>query len=508
MKDNAYYLEKNAEYGIVEKVEYPLIFLMGFKDIHHNELVISEDGELGVVFSIDSKYVEVLLFSQNLLKVGTQFARTGEYISVPVTKNQLGKVIDPLGQTILGEAYDLEGEVRYIDGPIKGISERVRIKTPFETGVSLVDMIIPIGKGQKELIIGDRKSGKTSLLLNIMKKQAQNNTIIIYAGIGRKKNDIKKLYEFCKLENILPHVIIIAATSDSSPNLIYLAPYSAMTLAEYFRDNGQDVVVIFDDLSTHAKYYREISLVAQHFPGRESYPGDIFYSHAKLLERAGNFRFETNKEVSITCFPVAETVESDLSGFIPTNIMGMTDGHIFFDNNAFYKGLRPAININLSVTRVGKQTQTHLQREINREISAFLSQYEKMETYSHFGAELSTKVQKMLLKGDLLYGFFQQHYTEIIPLEVQLIMIGMIWSSMIEDKAKIVGIRKKLIKETSKQSSLALFKKITSVNTMYDFQTNLGLYKDQILKMVTVDSSITHPVSVAKPLSTGTESTK
>jgi F-type H+-transporting ATPase subunit alpha len=500
MKNYTDYLEKIGEYGTTTQINFPLIAAKGLDNVHIDEIVISEDNEKGFVFNITQGKVEILLFSNQYVRVGTQFTRTNEYISIPVGEEYLGSVINPLGELyIKNKTYKQPKENRYINPPIKGIAERRRIRAPLETGVTMVDLTVPIGKGQKELIIGDRKSGKTSFILNVLKKIVSNDVVVVYAVIGKNKQEIKKLYEFCVEQHLEQKVVIVAASADSSPSLIYITPFSAMTIAEYFRDKGQNVLVILDDLSLHAKFYREISLLAQHFPGRESYPGDIFYNHAKLLERAGNFKYG-DKDVSITCLPVVETVESDLSGYIATNVMGMTDGHIFFDSNAFYNGQRPAININLSVTRVGKQTQTSLQREINREITAFLNEYDKLKSYSHFGAELSSKVQKMLQKGDLMYVFFQQNYIHSVPIEVQTILFGFIWSSFIQKVEDVERLKTTLLEKYTEPLMQELVIKMNKSDSLYSFLTVLTLYKDQIFKML----DLPNPDA---PVETGTNTT-
>ena len=230
-------------------------------------------------------------------------------------------------------------------------------------------------------------------------------------------------------QKISRQVVLVATAANDPPGLIYLAPYTAMTVAEYFRDQGRNVTVVLDDLSTHSKFYREISLTSGRFPGRESYPGDIFYSHAKIMERAGNFIHKTQGQSSISCFPIVETVEGNLSGYIVTNLMGMTDGHIFFDNNIFQKGRRPAVNSSLSVTRVGKQTQSALKREINKLLTSFIYTYEKVQNYSHFGAELTEDIKNTLHRGDQFFSFFDQSVYTSIPESVQIIIFALIWST-------------------------------------------------------------------------------
>jgi F-type H+/Na+-transporting ATPase subunit alpha len=263
--------------------------------------------------------------------------------------------------------------------------------------------------------------------------QARQGTLCIYAGIGKKKLEIKRVEEFFQKEGILQNTIIVASSSHDPVGVIYITPYTAMALAEYFKDQGRDVLVIMDDLTSHAKFYREISLLGKRFPGRNSYPGDIFYTHARLLERAGNFKTKTG-ENSITCLPVVETTQGDLSGYIQTNLMSMTDGHIYFDMDLFIKGRRPAINTFLSVTRVGRQTQTDLDRSISRELTSFLTLYDKMQNFVHFGAEMTTSVKETIKQGEHVLDFFTVTSEQAIPHDLQMILFGVLWQGYWKEK--------------------------------------------------------------------------
>lgn len=426
----SYYLNKSSEYGVVKELRHHIAVVEGLPFIKPSEVVVFETGARGEVFSIAKDTTEILLYSKVTPPVGTRVTRTGEQLKIPVSENLLGKIVDPFMEIIATNnkfAKNVKVEFRPIHSEDLGISARVRIENPFLTGVSVVDITVPLGKGQRELVIGDRKTGKSSFLLNTIKNQVKLGTVCVYCAIGRKKSDILKIYEFLNKENLMDSSIIVSSSFDDPASTIFLAPYTAMTVSEYFRDKGKDVLVVLDDLTTHAKFYREISILSRRFPGRDSYPGDMFYSHARLLERAGSFKHPKKDVISITCLPVAETVENDLS-YIVTNLMGMTDGHIFFDNNLYYKGRRPAINISLSVTRVGRQTQTNLQKEISREITVLLAEYEKVQSLSHFGAELTDTVKRVLDTGEKMYSFFDQDYSVIVPSEVQLTLLALIWS--------------------------------------------------------------------------------
>lgn len=486
------YLEEAGEYGTVIELHPPVAIIAGLPTARLHEIVVFESGQIGEIFVLNKDFVQVLILSTEQVKVGTKVARTNKFLAVPVGVELLGSVIDPMGKPVSRELpYTAPKQEREIDVPPLGLSFRKKIKKPFFTGVSLVDMMIPLGKGQKELIIGDRKTGKTSFLLNTIKKQIEEGAIVVYSAVAKNKSDIKKVVEFLKTEKLDKQTVVVATSSYDSPSLIYMTPYSAMTIAEYFRDMGKDVLVILDDLSTHAKFYREISLLSKRFPGRESYPGDIFYTHARLLERAGNYNVN-NKEVSVTVLPVAELVEGDFTGYIATNLMGMTDGHIYFDSNIYYKGRRPSINVSLSVTRVGRQAQSSLVRSINRELTAFLALYEKMGNLSHFGAELTDTVKQILSTGESVYDFFEQPMGTIIPLNVQLILFAMIWLKLFEkaDKYSIASYRDAFIASYTDKSVVTLFDQITTVENFNQLLGNVAKNKDKLLSLCRINTKL------------------
>jgi len=430
MKDFPEYLEKTGEVGFVEKVLPSLVYVKGLPTCRPYEMILFETGQLGQVIALTPQYVEVLLLSRDPVKGGTRVTRTGRNLELSVSEGILGTVLDPLGKPVFGESnLKRKGEMRPMFTTPIGIGARKSINEPLETGVSIVDLAITLGKGQRELVIGDRKSGKTVFLQQVVLAQALKGTVCIYTSIAKRWFDTQKTLAFFKKYGIEKRVLTVVAGPADPPGLIFLAPYTAITYAEFFRDQGKDVLLVLDDLTTHAKYYREITLSARRFPGRSSYPGDIFFVHSRILERAGNFG-----KGSISCFPVAETTFRDLSGYIQTNLMSMTDGHIFFDGDLFIRGKRPAINTFLSVTRVGLQTQTSLVREINRELSKFLVRYEKMRQYIHFGSELSQETKRTLSVGERISEFFDQPGDTIIPLNINILLLGSIWAGLWRDK--------------------------------------------------------------------------
>lgn len=428
MEDFSFYLEKIQEIGFVEEVIHSIVSVSGLPRAHPYEVVVFESGEIGFVMSMNKEYVEIVLLSEAKIKAGCQVVRTGEFLKISLEEEILGCALNPLGspfgssKSIRG---DVKGQMRPIDIAPEPIMARESVKNPLETGVTLVDLVVPLAKGQRELVIGDRKTGKTQFLLQTILCQAKKGIVCIYAVIGQRHFDFKKLEEFFAAKGVSENTVIVATSSSDPPGLVFLTPYTAMTIAEYFRDKDRDVLVILDDMTTHANYYRQISLLVKRFPGRSSYPGDMFYAHSRIMERAGKF-----KKGSITCFPVATTVLGDLSGYLQTNLMAMTDGHIFFDIDLYNQGRRPAVNPFLSVTRVGHMAQTPLQRDISRELSSFLVVHERMKQYMHFGAEVSENVRKILSLGERINAFFNQPLHVIMPASLNSLLLAGLWTGL------------------------------------------------------------------------------
>lgn len=458
MKDFATALNETQEVGYVIQVRHSIVYVSGIPKARVYEIVLFEGGEFGQVLSLSEGYVEVMLFSTRVIHVGTKVARTNELISIEVGDELLGKTISPLGIASKNKGFSkMQRRLLHRDPP--GIMERDVVNEPLETGVSLVDLIIPIGKGQRQLVIGDRKTGKTLFLFQTILSQVPKDTICVYAGIAKWQVEIKKTESFFREQGLSDRVVLVASAASDAPGLIFLTPYAAMSIAEYFKDQGKHVLLILDDLTRHAQFYREITLLARRFPGRSSYPGDIFYIHSRLLERAGKF-----KKGIITCIPVVESVGGDLSGYIQTNIMSMTDGHLFFDSDYFNQGRRPAVNPFLSVTRVGHRAHTYLLQTVSQEITTFLVRLEKLSQLIHFGVELSPEVKNTQALGDRLQEFFNQSYQYTIPISLSLLMVALLWQGFGKD-LDIMALR-------------ASYKKIIEkyIKT-YDFRTKI----DQII---------------------------
>jgi len=419
---------KYPNFGVVEKIIDSLVYIKGLEESRIFESVIFEDNSKGYVFTIDRDHVVVLLISQSKVKKGLKVARCGGLVGIHLGKGLLGHIINPFGES-LDKSSPVANckDFRIFDRDVPPIKDRAIIDENFHTGVTVVDMMVPLGKGQRELLIGDRNTGKNWFANSVVKNQSKEGVVCIYCGIGKKKSAAEGIVAEL-LSSEKPKNIITVLTYANDPlGVMYLAPYSAMTIAEYFKDLGMDTLIVFDDLGVHAKVYREISLLAKRFPGRNSYPSDIFFTHSKLLERAGNFKTK-GKNVSITCLPIVESVGGDISGYVQTNIMSMTDGHVFFDIDLYNKGVRPAINYFLSVTRVGRQTQSPIKYKINKELTNILSLYERTKQFIHFGAEISAGVRLNLRLGERLLNFFDQTGDVLVPSNVQILVFCLIWS--------------------------------------------------------------------------------
>lgn len=454
----------------VTHINYPLVTVEGLKKTFIGEMVQLGSDVPGQVVSFDGSISQVVSLSNQRTPIGAKVEGTGHPVQVRCQGHLTGQVIDPLGKPLLTHAapkafkpFQLEIDVSPPDLP-----QRARIDRQLETSISLVDSLLPLGMGQRELVVGDRKTGKTEFLRQVIKTQIAKGSMVLYAAIGKQLSRVKNMHEFVQEQKLADHFVMVATFPHDPASLIHLTPFTAMTLAEYYRDQGRDVLVIFDSLSTHAEFYRQLSLQAKVFPGRDSYPGDIFYNHARLLERAGTFNTahpdnrKQQKSVSITCLPMAQTVDSDLTNYIVSNLISITDGHLLFDSDEYRAGRRPAINPFLSVTRVGKQTQTPLQRSINREITSFLSQYHKIENLTHFGTDLSEESQLILDRGAQFMEFLQQPNRQAVPINLQSLIMGMIWAGFFstEDSVTltITNAKTSLIKNYTGQNQVFIEK--------------------------------------------------
>ncbi len=455
--DFQYYQETFGEIGFVESTRHPLLNVSGLPGAFIDEVILFENNDIGVVTALNNAMLEVSSFGVLPISLKTKAVRTGSRIKFPVGDSMLGKVLSPLGHSKYAED-PFHNVQEYVDiyTEIKTIKNRKKITEPYYTGVSIVDLLLPLGKGQRELVIGDKQTGKTSFLTQICNSQYKNNNITVYCCIGKTKADIKKIESNIAAYGLKDKLVMIVAESSDPIGTIIISPFTAMAVAEWFMNKGKDVTVIFDDLTSHGKYYRELSLLGNRFPGRSSYPGDIFNIHAKLLERGGCFTINSTA-ASITCLPVADTVENDISGYIQTNLMSITDGHIFLDKDLFTKGRRPPVNYFLSVTRVGRQTQNTLRWSISRELLSFLTLYEKVKGFVQFGAELNEGTQSTIQMGERIETIFNQDLDEILPISLQILIFTIVWIGKWDNEsmASIRVKQKKMIHMYFNDSSYA-----------------------------------------------------
>lgn len=452
----------NQEVGIVKEIKDFLILLEGLPGAQVGEIIESESGIRCLINAILPDAVEVLQLTIGDVTPGQIFSRTGQNISINVSEGLLGKTINPLGENLDGVETAESQKTRSfpLNKEAYGIEHREFIKDQFDTGITVIDTLIPIGKGQRELVVGDARSGKTSFLVDTIVNQKHTGVICIYAIIGKPLGDVQQLIAKLKATEALQHTVIVAATSNDLPPLIHIAPKAAMAIAEYFASQGKDVLLVLDDLGIHAKIYREISLLGNKPPGRESYPGDIFYQHAHILERAGNFN-STVGNGSITALPTIEINLNDLTTFVPTNLMAMTDGHLLFKASVSNQGRRPAVDIGLSVSRVGRQTQNRVQNALSTRIRQVLAQADQLETVSRFSFELPQETQVTLRQKDLIMELIRQDSLSYIPKEIQTVLLSLPFTRLAQENSLdfIRKNRNSLIKAFYEDSMLSSISK-------------------------------------------------
>jgi F-type H+-transporting ATPase subunit alpha len=483
------YLQRTEEVGYIESIVHSIAYVSGIPGVRPREMVMAEGGQKGIVQSLKDDFAEVLMFDTKGLFSGMKMARTGGTYFIPVSAQMLGRIINPFGNPIDGGGPILGDKfLQPLEPPAPGISLRARVNRPLETGVTMVDLLIPLGYGQRELVIGDKKTGKTTFALQTMASQASKGLVCIYVSIGKRQDDIKTVENYLRKSGLFSRCIIVVASSADPTTVVYLAPYAGMAIAEYFRENGQDCVVVLDDLSNHAKFYREISLLSKKAPGRGSYPGDIFHLHAALMERAGNIKTTSGKVVSISLLPIAETLESDLSGYIQTNLMSMTDGHIFFEMEEFKKGQRPAINHGYSVSRVGNQTKGSVDKELAGKIRESLSTYKRALEIARFGVELPEQTKKEIALGEKIELIFNQDSDTIIPRSLQLFLYGLLFTGYWDAKnTSLVKVDLIKIVQKFRQGELKdIVAQIEGTSKLEDLQRVARNYSQKITQVLYV----------------------
>lgn len=432
--------------GVVREASDGVAKVEGLTDAMLNEMLDFGDGVVGLALNLEETEVGVIILGDYLgVKEGTEVRTTGKLLSVPVGKGLLGRVVDTLGRPLDGKGPVISDTAYPVENIAPGIVKRKSVTQPLQTGIMAIDAMIPIGRGQRELIIGDRSTGKTTIGVDTMINQARINQVgrasgdpafrpvyNIYVAVGQKQSNIARVVAELEKAGALEDTIVVAASASDSAANQYLAPFSGAAMGEWFMDNGMDALIIFDDLSKQAVAYRQVSLVLKRPSGREAYPGDVFYLHSRLLERSARVN-ETNGNGSLTALPIIETQAGDVSAYIPTNVISITDGQIYLETDLFYQGVRPAISVGLSVSRVGSAAQIKAMKQVAGKIKLDLAQYRELAAFAQFGSDLDAKTQATLERGKRIVELFKQNQYNPIPVEVQVAVLWTMQNALLDD---------------------------------------------------------------------------
>ncbi len=428
---------ESKKIGRVLEVGDGIAKISGLDDVMMSEMVkfTTEKKEVlfGVALNLEEGQVGVVIIGDdNLVKEGGMVESTGKILSIPVSEKMIGRVINPIGESIDGGSA-IDAEKTYpIEKIAPGVISRESVKKPLQTGIKSIDAMIPIGRGQRELIIGDRQTGKTAIAVDTIINQKNQGVICIYVAIGQKKSKVAQIVAKLKQYGAMDHTIVVVAGASDPAAYSYFAPYSGCAIGEYFMDQGKDVLIVYDDLSKHAWAYRQISLLLRRPPGREAYPGDVFYLHSRLLERAAKL----NKDFgggSITALPIIETQAGDVSAYIPTNVISITDGQIYLEADLFYQGMRPAVNVGLSVSRVGSAAQTKAMKKVASKVKLELAQFRELEAFTKFGSDLDEKTKKRIDRGYRTVEILKQDQYDLMPMESQVIVMWALINGHLDD---------------------------------------------------------------------------
>ena len=468
-------ISKDQEVGTVISVGDGIATVYGIDHAMYGEVVTFENGLKGMVQDVRANSMGCILFGKDTgIKEGTKVARTGKQAGIPVSDKFIGRIVNALGEPIDGKGEIQAEEYRPIENPAPGIIDRKSVTVPLETGILSIDSMFPIGRGQRELIIGDRQTGKTSIATDTIINQKGKDVICIYVAIGQKASTVAKVVSNLEKYGAMEYTTVFSATASDCAPLQYIAPYAGTALAEYFMYQGKDVLIVYDDLSKHAVAYRALSLLLERSPGREAYPGDVFYLHSRLLERSSRLSEEAGGG-SITALPIIETQAGDVSAYIPTNVISITDGQIFLESDLFFSGMRPAVNVGLSVSRVGGAAQTKAMKKASGSVRIDLAQYREMEVFTQFSSDLDEATTAQLKYGSCLMELLKQPLCSPLSLHQQVITLCVATHKLMVDveKKEIKKYQKDLLEyfdnvypeigkeiETTKQLSDELVEKI------------------------------------------------
>ena len=421
--------------GNVIEVGDGIARVSGLSSIMASEMVEFSNGEFGVALNLEETVVGIMVLGDYLrIKEGDTVKSTGKILSIPVSEKMVGRVIDPLGNAVDGKG-DIVSDVYYpVEKIAPGVITRKSVHQPVQTGIKAIDAMIPIGRGQRELIIGDRQTGKTAIAIDTIINQKGQNMKCIYVAIGQKESKIARIVGELEKKGAMEYTTVIVAGASDSSALSFISPYSGCALGEYFMDKGEDVLVVFDDLSRHAWAYRQISLILKRPPGREAYPGDVFYLHSRLLERSAKLN-EDYGGGSMTALPIIETQAGDVSAYIPTNVISITDGQIFLESDLFYKGIRPALNVGISVSRVGSSAQIKAMKKVAGKLRLDLAQFRELEAFAQFGSDLDEKTRAQIERGRRTVEILKQGQYEPMAVEHQVAILHALTNGFLDDVA-------------------------------------------------------------------------
>ncbi len=432
---------EHSETGYVVQIGDGIAKVHGISKCMAGELLEFPDGEYGMALNLEENYVStVMLSSSTNIREGDIVKRTGNVVSVPVSEKMIGRVINALGVSIDGKGDIAAEKYMPIESDAPGILERKSVSVPLQTGIKAIDSMIPIGRGQRELIIGDRQTGKTTIIIDTIINQKNTGVICIYVAIGQKRSTVAALTDTLYKNGAMDYTIIVSADASESPALQYIAPYAGCSIGEFFMHQGKDVLIVYDDLSKHAVAYRALSLLIRRPPGREAYPGDVFYLHSRLLERAARLD-DKHGGGSLTALPVIETQAGDVSAYIPTNVISITDGQIFLETELFHSGIRPAVNPGISVSRVGGAAQTKAMKKVAGTLKLAYAQYRELQAFAQFGSDLDEDTRRRIAHGKRIVQVLSQNATSPIPVPFQVVILYAATNNMLGDVA-VADIRR------------------------------------------------------------------
>ena len=458
---------RSREIGVITSIATGIAKVSGLPGVGFEELVKFPGDILGIAFNVDESEIGVVLLGDYVrLRAGDEAERTGQVMDVAVGEELLGRVIDPLGRPLDGGAPFVADRRLPVERPAATIMERAPVTEPLQTGIKVIDALVPIGRGQRELILGDRQTGKTTIALDAILNQRDQNVVCVYCAIGQRASAVAKAVAVLRDNGAMDHTVVVVTEGDDAPGLAYIAPYAATSIAEYFMESGRDVLIVYDDLTQHAQAYRELSLLLRRPPGREAFPGDIFYIHSRLLERATHLRAELGGG-SLTALPIVETEAQNISAYIPTNLISITDGQIYLSPSLFELGVLPAIEVGKSVSRVGGKAQRPIYREAAGDLKLAYAQFEELETFARFGARLDEDTRKIIEHGRRIRACLKQSEFSPVPVMGQIAVLLALTEGLFDSVAiEHTGEAERAVLDTATKLPADLCARLNSADEM------------------------------------------